>query len=44
MNGVEALCSDLRMWIKEEGFKDWLKLWWVDITFNGMNSFILAEN
>ena len=30
------------MWLKEEGFKDLLKVWWQGLNFKGSSSFILA--
>ena len=31
------------MWLKEEGFKDVLRLWWEGLNFSGSASLILAE-
>ncbi|RVW75378.1 Transposon TX1 uncharacterized 149 kDa protein [Vitis vinifera] len=30
------------MWLKEEGFKDLLKIWWQGLNFKGSSSFIMA--
>ena len=31
------------MWLKEEGFKIVLRLWWEGLNFRGFASFILSE-
>ena len=31
------------MWIKEEGFKDLIRVWWQSLSSNGTKSFILSE-
>ena len=31
------------MWLKEEGFKDMLRIWWQNLNFKGSFSFILAK-
>ena len=31
------------MWLKEEGFKDLVKFWWLELSFRGFSSFILTE-
>ena len=31
------------MWLKEEGFKSVLRMWWEGLNFSGSASFILAE-
>ena len=32
------------MWIKEEGFKDLIKVWWQSLEFRGTSSYVLMEN
>ena len=39
---VPSLFRFENMWLKVEGFKDLLKLWWEGDNFNGSSSFILA--
>ena len=31
------------MWLKVEGFKDMMRLWWQNLNFKGSFSFVLAE-
>ena len=31
------------MWIKEEGFKDLIKVWWQSLEFRGTSSYVLME-
>ena len=31
------------MWIKEEGFKDQIKVWWQRLEFRGTSSYVLME-
>nr|CAN78023.1 hypothetical protein VITISV_015519 [Vitis vinifera] len=31
------------MWLKEEGFKELVKSWWLELSFRGFSSFILTE-
>ena len=33
----------LHLWLKEEGFKDFLKTWWEGFDIRGSYSFILTE-
>lgn len=45
--GWEGECEDdhplENMWLKDEGFKDLVKSWWMGFSFRGSPSFILAE-
>ena len=31
------------MWIKEEGFKDLIRVWWQSFEFRGISSYVLME-